>query len=93
MKVLSPVKSIRKHCLRCAERPRDVRLCGITDCYLYPFRMGKNPNRAGIGGRFARQCAKSSAQLRILEKTESVNERRLKTTNEEKSLVELGKRR
>jgi len=29
-----------------------VRDCKIPDCVLYPFRMGKNPNRAGIGRRF-----------------------------------------
>ena len=47
---ITPVKSIRKMCLECTGgRPGLVRNCEITDCPLYFFRMGKNPNRKGIG--------------------------------------------
>ena len=32
-------------------RPRtDVRECTCTNCYLHPFRMGRNPRRKGTGG-------------------------------------------
>jgi len=48
-KPLRPLLAIRKYCLSCAGRPKDVRLCNTPDCSLYPFRQGKNPNRAGIG--------------------------------------------
>ena len=45
----TPVKSIRKKCLDCSGGSvKEVRECEITDCALYPFRMGKNPNRKGI---------------------------------------------
>lgn len=48
----TPVKAIRAKCLDCqGGRPSLVRNCEMTDCPLYPYRMGKNPNRKGIGGR------------------------------------------
>lgn len=48
-KNLSPVKSIRKFCIRCSgNSPKGVRLCPVTECSLYPYRFGKNPNRKGI---------------------------------------------
>jgi hypothetical protein len=28
----------------------EVRLCPSENCPLYPYRMGHNPNRKGIGG-------------------------------------------
>lgn len=41
----TPVRSIRKHCLDCCcNSAHEVRLCPCTDCALYPFRLGKNPN-------------------------------------------------
>ena len=47
---ISPLKSIRKKCLDCScDSIKEVRLCPITSCALYPFRFGKNPNRKGIG--------------------------------------------
>lgn len=46
---LSPVKAIKKYCLDCSGgSKKEVRECIILDCPLYPFRMGKNPNRKGI---------------------------------------------
>lgn len=46
---LSPVKAIKKHCLDCSGgSKKEVRECIIQDCPLYPFRLGKNPNRKGI---------------------------------------------
>lgn len=42
---MTPVKSIRKYCLDCAGNSyKEVRFCPNTNCYLYPFRLGKNPN-------------------------------------------------
>jgi len=47
-KHLTPIKAIRKHCLSCSgESPKEVRECVITDCPLYLFRLGTNPNRKG----------------------------------------------
>lgn len=51
-KKLTPVKAIRAKCLDCcAGQMAEVRECKIEDCPLYGFRMGKNPNRKGKGGR------------------------------------------
>lgn len=48
-KTLTPIKAIRKNCLECSNfQPSEVKECIITDCPLYPYRLGKNPNRKGI---------------------------------------------
>ena len=53
--VLSPIKAIRFKCQECSNfQPSEIRNCVITDCPLYPFRMGKNPNRSGIGNKKGR---------------------------------------
>lgn len=44
------LRSIRLKCLECVETPKDVRMCEIRDCVLWPFRMGRNPARKGLGG-------------------------------------------
>lgn len=50
MTKISPLKAIRLKCLDCsAGQPKEVKLCRAIDCSLYPFRMGKNPNRARVG--------------------------------------------
>ena len=51
MEMLSPLKAIRAKCLDCvADQPSVVRLCPSENCPLWPYRMGHNPNRKGIGG-------------------------------------------
>ncbi len=72
-KVLPPLKAIRQHCLSCAGRPKDVRMCDTSDCFLFSFRMGKNPNRAGIGvgkrfknGQFSSEIASSADSSGII---------------------------
>jgi hypothetical protein len=43
---LTPVQAIRAKCIDCSGGQRaEVRLCPIAECPLYPFRMGRNPNR------------------------------------------------
>ena len=52
-KDLTPLKSIRRHCLECSNgQSKLVRECVITDCPLYDFRFGKNPRRKGIKKTF-----------------------------------------
>ena len=48
---LTPVQAIRAHCLDCCcGSPKEVRFCPNIQCTLYPFRLGKNPNRnRGMG--------------------------------------------
>ncbi len=42
---MTALQAIRAKCLKCVGgRPKDVRNCAFTDCSLYPFRLGKNPN-------------------------------------------------
>jgi hypothetical protein len=65
MKNLTPLKAIRAKCIDCSGgQLKEVRECIITDCPLYPFRMGTNPNRAGVGKRtLKRKKADSRAEF------------------------------
>ena len=50
--MLTPIKAIRAKCLDCmCDQAAEVRLCPCEDCPLYPYRMGHNPNRKGVGGK------------------------------------------
>jgi hypothetical protein len=41
---LTPVKAIRRKCLDCsAGSAHEVLHCPITDCPLYPYRLGHRP--------------------------------------------------
>lgn len=43
---LTPVKAIRAKCLDCCcYQPKEVRLCTIPECPLYPYRMGHRPKK------------------------------------------------
>ncbi len=45
----NPVKAIREHCLDCCcGSSTEVKLCTVTKCALYPFRLGKNPYRTKV---------------------------------------------
>ena len=49
--ILTPIRAICAKCLDCmCGQATEVRLCPISDCPLYPYRMGHNPNRKGKGG-------------------------------------------
>ena len=51
-KALTPVKAIRAYCLDCSgDSAHEVKLCPISECPLYKYRLGKNPNRAGMGNK------------------------------------------
>ena len=50
MKRITPIRSIRRKCLECSNgSPLEVKECPIDDCPIYPYRLGKNPARTGIG--------------------------------------------
>lgn len=50
--MLTPLKAIRAKCMDCTNNQFiEVRECCIKDCALYPYRMGHNPNRAGLGNK------------------------------------------
>lgn len=60
--MLTPLKAIRKRCLDCsAYQAKEVKLCPATDCLLYPYRMGHNPNRKGIGGKGSDRLSENRA--------------------------------
>lgn len=41
---MSVIKAVRVKCLDCCgDSASEVKLCPVTDCSLYPFRLGKNP--------------------------------------------------
>lgn len=47
---MTPVKAIKKFCLDCGGSRREAKACQKTGCALFPYRLGKNPARQGIGG-------------------------------------------
>jgi surfactin synthase thioesterase subunit len=50
--MLTPIKTIRLMCLRCAGgSPKVVRECCQEDCPGWPYRMGRNPRLAGRQNR------------------------------------------
>ncbi len=53
----TPLKTIRLKCLDCScGQPREVRLCPVEQCPLWPYRMGVRPGhrRAGEANEDAR---------------------------------------
>jgi hypothetical protein len=47
----SPLRSIREKCIDCCGGNKaEVARCQIQACALWPFRMGRNPNRGGCWG-------------------------------------------
>jgi len=64
-KYLPPVKAIKKFCYECSGRSAKEReLCNETDCPLFPYRLGNNPNRSGIGGRKVQSTPKIKIYLK-----------------------------
>lgn len=70
--ILTPMKAIRTKCLDCmCGQVNEVRLCPCTDCSLYPYRMGHNPNRKGKGGNATNFTPHSPAQPHETEQGEN----------------------
>lgn len=45
-KILTHLRAIRAKCIDCsAGSMKEVRECVMLDCPLYPYRLGKSPNR------------------------------------------------
>lgn len=45
--IKTPIKSIREKCLDCTNGSRkEIRLCTVVQCALYPYRFGKRPSKA-----------------------------------------------
>ena len=60
---MTPLKAIRLKCLDCCfDQINEVRLCPITDCALYPYRMGHNPKLKGTRPGAAAHLTKNALQ-------------------------------
>jgi hypothetical protein len=47
-KILTPIKVIRAKCVDCMNhQTKEIRLCPMTNCPLWPYRMGKRPKKDG----------------------------------------------
>ena len=45
----TPVQSIRAKCLDCTcNQPKEIRECTVINCALYPYRMGRRPDKVTI---------------------------------------------
>ena len=65
----TPVKAIRLKCLDCCcSSPKEITLCPVHDCSLYPYRFGRRP---GAGKR-----EMTPARMKALQRA---NEARLKS--------------
>jgi hypothetical protein len=43
----TPIKAIRKKCLDCTcGQVLEIRECPVINCALYPYRMGRRPDKA-----------------------------------------------
>ena len=66
MKKLTPLGAIRQNCLDCSGgSATEVKSCTRSDCPLYTFRFGKNPQRKGVGsvGNFSNRIAQATKPL------------------------------
>ena len=61
----TPLKAIRSKCIGCAGSARSVRICTFSDCPLFAYRLGRNPNRSGIGGNPLFSSRKSLLKLGV----------------------------
>ena len=43
VKQLTPMRSIRHYCLSCSSTSQEVKLCTVTRCALFPYRLGHRP--------------------------------------------------
>ena len=63
--VLTPLKAIRAKCIDCCGGSKSyVATCGIPDCPLYLYRLGRNPNRKGAGKLSDEQKQAASERLK-----------------------------
>lgn len=62
---LTQLQAIRAKCIECSGGElAAVRNCKVPKCALYPYRMGRDPARAGIGGNPTRELAFSAPGLK-----------------------------
>lgn len=61
-----PISIFRSFCLECLGGSKDfVRDCTTYDCFIYPFRFGKNPARVGTGASRERMIEISRLRVAV----------------------------
>ena len=66
-KTTTPLRAIRRHCIECmGGQVYEVKHCTSPECNLYPYRMGRNPKRKGIGGNIGKTRKKLNAKRETL---------------------------
>ena len=62
---MTPIKAIRAKCLDCScGEKKEVRLCPIESCPLWPYRMGKRPTKdTDIDKKDREQKSRDSSQF------------------------------
>ncbi len=49
---LTALRAIRYKCMDCSGfKFKEVKLCPVIGCPLYPYRLGRNPAKKGQGGK------------------------------------------
>jgi hypothetical protein len=61
---IRPLTVIKNHCAECSGDERAL-FCELDHCPLHPFRLGKNPNRKGLGGNPANLTRKNPTESAI----------------------------
>ncbi|SVB84496.1 uncharacterized protein METZ01_LOCUS237350 [marine metagenome] len=47
--IKTPIQSIREKCLDCTAGSRkEIRLCTVVQCALYPYRFGRRPSKTVV---------------------------------------------
>ncbi len=73
--LLKPRRAMRLKCLDCSGSAYEVKKCPITDCGLWPFRLGvgKCTNREGVRDESPRSAAQLEAARKNLERARATN--------------------
>ena len=89
--MLTPIKAIRAKCLDCScGSAQEVRLCPMTECSLYPYRLGHNPKLKGKRKNNLLQGANALINERFTDETASTDKFIDRDSLKLKSLSERG---
>jgi hypothetical protein len=73
-KILSPLKSIRRHCIECmGGSTHEPANCTDPYCWMFPFREGHDPRRKGRKRSVAQIEAAKQAGERLRSQGKQVN--------------------
>jgi len=61
---MTPIKAIRLNCIYCSITWKEVARCEITNCPLYPYRMGRRPGKGSKPLRNIGELSKEQGESR-----------------------------